>query len=114
MFPIGVPEEKLPVAIFPITEVPSWATSSIAIQYIRFPIPEVLLANRLFTHRPGIIVVVSKSTCVVTKVAIRTSPFAGDRLDIDIFDCVPEFGIILRSSTIGGDIGTDVDLLDPS
>ena len=114
MFPIVVPEAKLPVEIFPITVAPSCATSSIAIQYIRSPVPEVLLANRLFTHMPGIIVVVSKSTCVVTKVAIRTSPFAGERLDMDILDCVPGFGTILRLSTIGGDIGTNADTLFPS
>ena len=86
MFSIFVPEEELPDDMFPINVVPSCATSSITIQYIRSPVPEVLLANRLFTHRPGIIVVVRRSTCGVTKVAIRALPLVGERLLMDILD----------------------------
>lgn len=114
VFSIGVADDELPDAMLPTSVVPSCATSSIIIQYLRVPVPAVLLANKLFTHSPGIIVVVRRSTCTVTKVATRTSPSVGDRPDIVILDCVVEFGTIRRLSTIGGDIGTVAVLFSPS
>jgi hypothetical protein len=58
---IIVADAEVPDAILAISVVPSDCISSIAIQYLRSPVPASFRANRLLIHNPGIIVVVSNA-----------------------------------------------------
>ncbi len=81
---ITVAEVKEPVAMFAIKVVPSDCISSMAIQYLRSPLPDVFCANKLLTHSPGTMTVVSRGAAGVTKLTIAVLPSAGSKLDVVI------------------------------
>lgn len=84
VFVITVPEAADPVAIFAIKVVPSDAISSTTIQYTSVPVPAVLLANKLLTQSPGMIVTVSNGVAGVTYCTILVSPSPGSKLEVII------------------------------
>jgi len=81
---IGVAEDDVPVAIFETSVVPLDCISSITIQYLRSPVPDVLCANKLLAHNPGIIVTVLNVVAGLTNCTIFTSPSAGSKFDVEI------------------------------